>query len=239
MLWGKYECSSNARPIHGITWDVTCRQIYENSIWGSCQVPQDSLDRSPGKRHREGSLYAHLSGTRVRERRASLASISATGTPVAAVPCVLFSFLHIFPTQNGHFLQKSPNLALKRNAKRPFWPQTYTFPMKNQHFWCKNNFFDEKLTWNSHSRTRILFDAPTSPTSTPNQHLKEKSTFVRLLFHRIVILAQGFSVKVPIANVSAKSTFWSKIDTFSMGGLVLVFGWSWGGLGVEHVANMF
>ena len=68
---------------------------------------------------------------------------------------------------------------------------------------------------------------PTSPTSTPNQHLEEKSTFVRLLFHRIVILAQGFSVKVPIANVSAKSTFWSQIDTFSMSGLGVVLGWSW------------
>ena len=104
--------------------------------------------------------------------------------------------------------------------------------MKNQHFWLKSNFFDLSLTWNSHSRTRILFDAPTSPTSTPNQHLEEKSTCVRLLFHRIDILAQGFSVKVPIANVIAKSTFWLKIVTFSMGGLVLVFGWSWGGLGV-------
>ena len=41
------------------------------------------------------------------------------------------------------------------------------------------------MTWNSHSRTRILFDAPTSPTSRPNQHLEEKSTFVRLLFQRI------------------------------------------------------
>ena len=74
------------------------------------------------------------------------------------MPGVLRALLHIFPTQNCHFLQKSPNLALKRNAKRPFWPQTYIFPMKNQHFWWKN-------------------------------------------------------------------------ATFSMGGLVLVFGWSWGGLG--------
>ena len=66
--------------------------------------------------------------------RASLASISATETLLAAVPCVLRELLHIFPTQNGHFLQKSPNLALKRNAGGPFWPQTYTFPTKNQHF---------------------------------------------------------------------------------------------------------
>ena len=128
-------------------------------IWGSCKVPQDSLDRSPGKRHREGSPYARLTSPHVRSRRASLASISATGTPVAAVPCVLFSFLHIFPTQNLYFFEKSPFFALKRNAKRSFWPQTYNFSMKNQYFW------------------------------------------------------------------------WT-IDTFSMGGLVLVFGWSWGGLGV-------
>ena len=33
---------------------------------------------------------------------------------------------------------------------------------------------------------------------------------MRLLFHRIVILAQGFSVKVPIANVSTKSTFYAE-----------------------------
>ena len=101
---------------------------------GVAKVPQDSLDRSPGKRHREGSPYARLTGPDVRACRASLASISATGTPVAAVPCVLFSFLHIFPTQNLYLFEKSSFFALKRNAKRSFWPQTYIFQMKNQDF---------------------------------------------------------------------------------------------------------
>ena len=91
------------------------------------------LSRSIAReRHREGSPYARLTPPRARSRRASLAIISATGGLLTAVPCVLFSFLHIFPIQNGHFFQKSPNLALKRNAKRPLWPQTCMFPKKKQ-----------------------------------------------------------------------------------------------------------
>ena len=93
------------------------------------------LSRSIAReRHREGSPYARLTPPRARSRRASLAIISATGGLLAAVPCVLFSLLHIFPTQNCHFWPKSPNLASKRNAKRPFWRQTYIFPMKYQYF---------------------------------------------------------------------------------------------------------
>ena len=37
-------------------------------VRGSCKVPQDSLDQSPGKRHREGSPYAHLTRTDVTSR---------------------------------------------------------------------------------------------------------------------------------------------------------------------------
>ena len=106
----------------------------------------------------------------------------------------------------------------------PFVAPNLHFSNEKSIFLMQKQFFDEKVTWNSHSRTRILFDAPTSPTSTPNQHLEEKSTFVRLLFHRIVICVQGFSVKVPIANVNAKSTFWWK--TSSLGALDLAPG-SW------------
>ena len=109
-------------------------------IWGSCQVPQDSLDRSPGKRHREGSPYAHLSGPHVRSRRASLASISATGTPVAAVPCVLFLLLHIFPTQNLYFFSTSPFFALKVMRNALFGPKPIFFRWKI-------NIFDEKTTF--------------------------------------------------------------------------------------------
>ena len=164
-------------------------------IWGSCQVPQDSLDRSPGKRHREGSPYARRARPRVRGCRASLASISATGgVPMQRADRPPREFTHISNSKLLFFFEKSPNLALKRNAGRPFWHQTYIFPMKNQYFWWRNNFFDSNLTWNSHSRTRILFDAPTSPTSTPSQHFDQQSTFVRLLFHRILIFVRGFSI---------------------------------------------
>ena len=132
-------------------------------IWGSCWHARMtlSIDR-PGKGIERGRCTRCGRAPAcpcARSRRASLASKWATEASRSAVPGVLRALLHIFPTQNCHFLQKSPNLALKRNAKRPFWPQTYIFPMKNQHFWWKN-------------------------------------------------------------------------ATFSMGGLVLVFGWSWGGLGL-------
>ena len=135
-------------------------------IWGSCQVPQDSLDRSPGKRHREGSLYALRAPPDVTWRHPACEhavlhwlAFQRQGAFPCSVPIVLRAILQIFPTQNCYVFAKSPNLALKRSAKRSFWPQTRIFPMKNQYFW-----------W--------------------------------------------------------------KISTFSMGGLVLVFGWSLGGLGV-------
>ena len=86
-------------------------------------------------------MYADRASPRVRERRASLAIISATGGLLAAVPCVLRALLHIFPIQNCHFFSKSPFFALKRNVKRPCGLQTYIFPMTNQHFSLKIDAF--------------------------------------------------------------------------------------------------
>ena len=114
-------------------------------IWGSCQVPQDSLDRSPGKRHREGSPYALLTRPHVRAWRASLASKWATGTPVAAVPCVLRALLHIFPNENCHCFLKSQFFGLKRNVKHPCCLKYTLFQC--QHFWLKIIIFSFGWSW--------------------------------------------------------------------------------------------
>ena len=58
-----------------------------------------------------------------------------------SVPLVLRARLHIFPKENQPYFRKRPVPALKRNARSACWLQTYTFPMKNQHFRWRNSTF--------------------------------------------------------------------------------------------------
>ena len=104
----------------------------------------------------------------------------------------------------------------------------HIFPMKNQSVLQKTQILALKRT-------------AKRPFWVPNTHFSNEQSII--LMQKPINLQGGRDKSFAYPRLAPpvrwithfsneKSILLMKIDTFSMGGLVLVFGWSWGGLGV-------